>query len=128
MFGMQGYGGGAQYRRLDIAAKVEGASPHGLVAILFDELLLSLEATAAAQRARDYTRRGPRQTRALSILHALEGSLDHTQGGDIADGLAAIYREARRLTVTGCQEDSPDMIDQARGVIAEIAGAWRAIG
>lgn len=127
MFGMQGYGGGAQYRRLDIAARVEGASPHALVALLFDELLVSLEATAAAQRAHDYSRRGPRQTRALAILHALEASLDFDQGGDIAEGLASIYREARRLTVAGCQTDDPDQIDRARAVIAEIAGAWRSI-
>lgn len=128
MFAMKGYGGGAQYRRLDLAARVEGASPHALVALLFDELLVSLEATAAAQRAHDLNRRGPRQTRALAILHALEASLDYKQGGDIADGLAAIYREARRLTVAGCRDDAPDLIDDARAIIAEIAGAWRSIG
>lgn len=131
MFGMQGYGGGgagSRYRSLDMASKVEGASPHALIAVLFDELLLSLEATAAAQRSGDAAKRGPRQARALAILHALEASLDHEKGGEIAAGLAAIYRHARRETVAGVQEDAPERIDRARAMIAEISGAWAQIG
>ena len=132
MFGVQGYGAGggagARYRALDLGTRVQDASPHRLVAILFEELLLSLEATAAAQRAGDTARCGPRQARALSILHALEASLDFAAGGEIAQGLAAIYRHARRETVAGVQEDSPARIDGARTVIAEIAGAWTTIG
>lgn len=128
MFGAQAYGAGARYRKLDVASKVEGASPHRLIGILFEELSMSLEATAAAQRLGDVARRGPRQARAISILHALEASLDFDRGGEIAQGLAAIYREARRLTVAGVQENAPDRIDQARQMIAEIADAWGSIG
>lgn len=131
MFGMQGYGGGgagSRYRSLDVSSKVEGASPHALIALLFDELLLSLDATAAAQRSGDAARRGPRQARALAILHALEASLDYENGGEIAQGLAAIYRYSRRETVAGVQENAPERIDRARTSIAEIAGAWASIG
>ncbi len=128
MFGTQAHGAGARYRDVDIASRVEGASPHRLIAILFDELLLSLRATAAAVRQGDLVQRGPRQARALSILHALEASLDFAAGGEIAEGLAAIYREARRLTLAGLQENDPLRIEQARELVGEIAGAWDSVG
>ena len=127
MFGTQTLGARARYRDADIAAQVEGASPHRLIAILFDELLLSLRATAAAVRQGDLAKRGPRQARALSILHALETSLDFAAGGEIAEGLAGIYREARRLTLQGVQQNDPLWIDRARELVDEIAGAWSSI-
>ena len=131
MFGMRGYAGagaGSRYRALDVSSRVEGASPHRLIAILFDELMLALDATAAAQRQGDVAKRGPRQARALAILHALETSLDHEKGGEIAANLAAIYRHARHETLAGVQENAPERIEQARAAIGEIAGAWAGIG
>ena len=65
-----------RYENVDLASRIEGASPHALVAILFDELLKSLDAMAAACRRRDFGQRGTRQARALSVLLGLEASLD----------------------------------------------------
>ena len=79
-------------------------------------------------RQGDLARRGPRQARALSILHALETSLDFAGGGEIAEGLASIYRESRRLTLQGVRENDPLWIDRAGDLIAEIAAAWTSIG
>jgi flagellar protein FliS len=118
----------ARYQSVDMSSRIEGASPHGLVAILFDELLKALDAMAAAIRRGDVAQRGTRQARALSILHGLEGSLDFDKGGDIADGLSAIYREARRLTIAGGQANDAEAVAQAREMLGEIASAWSQIG
>jgi flagellar protein FliS len=111
-----------------MSSRIEGATPHGLVAILFDELLKALDAMSAAIRRGDIVQRGARQARALSILHGLEGSLDFEQGGDIAQGLSAIYREARRLTIAGGQANDAETIVQAREMLGEISAAWNQIG
>lgn len=118
----------ARYQSVDMTSRIEGASPHGLVAILFDELLKALDAMGAAIRRGDVGQRGTRQARALSILHGLEGSLDHEKGGEIADGLSAIYREARRLTVAGGRDNDVEPVLQARDMVGEIASAWGQIG
>ena len=118
----------ARYQSVDMSSRIEGASPHRLVAILFDELLKALDAMAAAVRRGDVVQRGARQARALSILHGLEGSLDFEKGGDIADGLNAIYQEARRLTLAGGRGNDAEQILQAREMLHEIASAWDAIG
>ena len=116
-----------RYQNVDLASRIEGASPHGLVAILFDELLKALDAMAAAARAREFGQRGTRQARALSILHGLEASLDYDQGGEIATSLAAVYAEARRLVIAAARDNDPDLVLRARNMLDEIASAWRQI-
>lgn len=117
----------ARYQNVDLASRVEGASPHGLVAILLDELLKSLDAMAAACRRRDFSQRGTSQARALNMLNGLESSLDHEKGGEIAQSLSTIYREARRLAIAGGRENDAEQVVRARTMVAEIASAWQAI-
>lgn len=131
MFYNQGYAGNTAARRyaaIHTGSRIEGATPHALVKILFDELLLALEASIVAERAGDRGKVSDKQARAMSILFALESSLDHERGGDIASGLAQIYREARRLLLLGAREHSAEPVEQARAMIAEIADAWNQIG
>ena len=126
MFYNQGYAGATAARRyaaVHSGSRTEGATPHALVRILFDELLLALDAAALAERQADRM-----QVRAMSILFALESSLDHDKGGDVALGLAQIYREARRLLLVGAKERVAEPVDKARAMIAEIADAWNQIG
>lgn len=118
----------ARYASIDVTSRIEGASPHRLVSILFDELLKALDAMSAAQARGDLAQRGSRQSRALAILSGLETSLDFEQGGEIANGLAAIYRQARRLVIVAAQENSPAPLLQAQDMLKEIASAWDGIG
>ena len=117
----------ARYQNVDLASRIEAATPHRLVAILLDELMKSLDAMAAACRISDFVQRGQRQSRALSILHGLEGSLDYEKGGDIAASLAAIYMQARRMVLAGARDNDSDALLKTREMIGEIASAWDAI-
>ncbi|BBF69035.1 MULTISPECIES: flagellar export chaperone FliS [Sphingomonas] len=131
MFYNQGYAGASAARRyaaVHSGSRTEGATPHALVKILFDELLQALEAAALAERNGDRVKVSDKQARAMSILFALESSLDFDKGGDISVGLAQIYREARRLLLVGAKERSAEPVDQAHAIIAEIAEAWNQIG
>ena len=116
------------YAAIDTGSRAEGASPHQLVRILFDELLLSLDAATLALRAGEGQKCLDRQTRALTILHALESSLDYDRGGEIAVSLGVIYREARRCTLEATAANAPESMESARHYIAEIADAWNQIG
>ena len=117
----------ARYQNVDLASRIEAATPHRLVGILLDELMKSLDAMAAACRVSDFVQRGQRQSRALSLLHGLEGSLDFEKGGDIAASLAAIYTQARRLVLAGARDNDSDTLLKAREMIGEIASAWDSI-
>jgi len=117
----------ARYQNVDLASRIEAATPHRLVAILLEELLKSLDAMAAACRVSDFAQRGQRQSRSLSILHGLEGSLDFEKGGEIAMSLAAIYARARHMVLAAGRDNDAEAVVSAREMIGEIASAWDAI-
>jgi len=125
---MSGRGAGQHYRTVDVTSKVEGASPHRLVAILYEELILAMAGLKQAIRRGDAVRRNDAAARATALLQSLEGSLDFDKGGDIARALSAVYGEARRLVGLGRSGDDADAIGRAQAMVAEIAEAWNAIG
>jgi flagellar protein FliS len=121
-------GAGAQYRAIDVSSKIEGASPHRLVAILYEELVLALSTMKMAIRRGDGLRQNEAQARALVIVQSLDSSLDFAKGGDIASALSSVYAEVSRLTALGGNAQDADAIDRAQKLIAEIAEAWNQIG
>lgn len=132
MFMSSGYGamGGAKmrYQTVDVASQVEGASPHRLIGILFDELTKAMDIMIAAQRAGNRAKMIDKQSRASTILLALETSLDFRNGGEIAINLAKVYREARRLIVLGGREGKAEHVVKAKEYLADIIDAWAQIG
>jgi len=119
---------GARYRDIDVASRVEGATPHGLISIMFEEVLKGIGTIAAAEAAHDLARRNAAQARVISLLHGLESSLDFARGGEIAENLGRIYREARRLLGPTPGMERHTALSQARDMLSTISGAWESIG
>ena len=129
MYRAAGFGGaGARYRNIENATRLEGASPHKLIAILFEELLRAVDATKLAMERGDMARQADRQAHALSILQALDACLDNVRGGEVAANLSKIFRDGSRLIATGSREKRADLIIRARAMLGEIASAWENIG
>lgn len=125
MFSSQGYASAARrYAAIDTSSRVEGATPHQLVRILFEELLRAMDSATLALKGGDMAKATERQTRALTILHALESSLDFEKGGEIALSLATIYRESRRRMIRAIGDKDAAPMESARAFIADIASAW----
>ena len=119
---------GRHYRSVDVTSKVEGASPHRLVSILYEELILALATMRQSIRRGDAARRNEAGARAVALLQSLDQSLDFEKGGEIARALTTVYGEARRLLGLGRTADDVDAIGRAQSMIGEIATAWNAIG
>jgi flagellar protein FliS len=119
---------GQQYRNIDLTSKIEGASPHRLIVILYEELILSLAGMKASLRRNDHLRVNESASRAQSIVQALEVSLDFKVGGEISKSLALIYREADRLVAESVRTREVAPLDTALAMIGEIADAWNQIG
>ena len=130
MYHSTGFAGTAsrRYAAVHSGSRIESASPHGLVKILFDELLLAIDAAALAMEQGERHKATDKYIRAISIIHALDSSLDMEKGGDIAIGLAQIYREARRLMVLAHQTGAHWEAHKAHAIVSEIADAWNRIG
>jgi flagellar protein FliS len=129
MFLQSGYSGGARarYQTVDVSSQVEGASPHQLVGILFDQLMQAIDTMLAAQCAGNRAKMIERQSKASMILITLETTLDYQAGGDLAVNLALVYREGRRLIQLGGRTITPEPVEQAKAMLGEIVDAWRKI-
>jgi flagellar protein FliS len=119
---------GARYRDIEVAARVEGATPHGLILIMFDELLKGIDTLQALEAMAEPARRNAAHARVISLLHGLETSLDYQRGGEIADNLGRIYREARRLLGPTPGMERATALAQARDMLTTVSSAWEAIG
>ena len=117
-----------QYQALSIASRIESASPHELVTILYEELLRALEvARAALSQGRSDAARSARE-RSASILVALDASLDLERGGEPARSLAQIYRAMQKELTRAVQDGDAAKLETLRQGVADLHSVWVQIG
>lgn len=106
---------------------VDGADAHGLVEILYRELISALERAEAAIAAKDYALRAQEVTRALTIIYVLGSSLDFEKGGEVAVSLGQFYEWARVNVIEASRVASAERLETVRKAVGDIADAWRSI-
>lgn len=115
------------YAAVDTMTRTEQASPHRLIELLYDELLACLRQSEIALRNGDMPLKSSRLSKALSILHGLESSLDFASGGEVAQSLAGVYKFVRGEVIAAGSDNDPAHMSGAAQAIGEIADAWRQI-
>lgn len=115
------------YRDMELQSRVASASPHGLVSLLYEELLRTLDLLAATAKRGSAISGNPHQAKALSIIIALESSIDFANGGDPASVLQRIYRSAVHRLNEAARTNDAGSIAELRDAISEIAYAWAAL-
>ncbi len=78
----------SSYREMEIHA----ASPHKLVVIVFEQLVVNLERARIAMERNDIELRVTSLRRARDIVTELLGTLDFEKGGALANQLADLYQ------------------------------------
>jgi flagellar protein FliS len=114
-----------RYQVLDLSSRMEGASPHRLVAILYEELQNALDGAIRARENGQDIVANSQMARARSILAALEAGLDFDRGGSLATTLCGVYRAMQRQ-LASATHDAQKLKDVKEGV-AEIAKSWSAL-
>ena len=113
-----------QYRQTAVSSAVLDASPHRLVSLMLAGIRERLKLASACIEIGDLPRKGQAIGEASMIIGQLDGSLDHAAGGEIADGLAALYDYSqRRLTEANLNNDAV-IVQEVDGLIADIEAAW----
>ena len=115
------------YEQVEQDFLVQGASRHRLVEILFAELLSSLDRAMLALSVNDLAARSAGTTKALTIIYALNSSLDHERGGAVAKNLADLYEWSRLTIIASGREKSRERLQSVRFAMSEIADAWSSI-
>jgi len=119
------------YQNAERQALEEMNDPHQIVLTMLDALLKSMRFfvdNIDLKNGGDAQLKSKHFARALTIIYALQSSLDFEKGGDIANNLFQLYEYARQKLISdlgkGVVTDTPSAIDALR----EIRDAWHMIG
>lgn len=117
------------YREVGVQTGIESASPHRLVAMLYDGLLESLALARGALHSGQVEAKCQAMARAIRIVEeGLLPGLDDKAGGEVATNLRDLYRYlSLRLTQANLKNDE-SIIVECVGLIEPVREAWAAIG
>lgn len=128
-----GYGmgmkGASAYARVGVESAALSASPHKLIVMLFDGLLMQIRKARLHIEKGNMSEKGMAVSRALDILNqGLLAALDRERGGEVATNLGNLYEYCARLLLQASVSNDLQKLDEAYALLEEIAGAWREIG
>jgi flagellar protein FliS len=103
------------------------ATPYQLVAMLFQKLLDNIATAKGAIAQKDYAKKGAQISNAIAILGVLEGSLDHSQGGDISDNLSALYTFSSEKLFEASTNNDIELLNEIALIIIPIKSGWDSI-
>jgi len=117
------------YQQVGVESQLANATPHALVAMLFDGFMEALAQARGAIRNRDAAAKGVAIGRAVRIIEeGLRAGLDVRAGGSLAQDLGELYTYiSRRLTLANLRNDE-DAIDECQRLMQPLREAWQAIG
>ena len=120
---------GGLYSQVGTETRVAGATPHQLVALLFEGYMEALAQARGALRTGQRAEKGLALGRTVRIVEeGLRAGLDLRGGGPLARDLDDLYRYlTRRLTLANLRDDEA-AIDECRRLVLPLQEAWAAIG
>lgn len=116
------------YDRKDyLQAAVAGASPVGLVVLLYERLVVDLTRALAAMEKGDMETRVAQINHAFLILGQLEGSLDSSRAPEAARTQARFYSMARAKILEAQVKSDRKMLEEQIVLFNEVRAAWELV-
>jgi len=117
------------YARVGLETGVAAASPHKLIAMLFDGALIAIRKAEQHMRAGEIAEKGAAISKAMSIVDSgLRSVLNLKEGGEIAQNLNALYVYIYERLAQAHVKNDPELLQEAYKLLAELKSGWDAIG
>jgi flagellar secretion chaperone FliS len=101
-----------------------GASPVGVIVLLYDRLARDIHAAVAAMKSNEVETRSSHVNHALLILQQLQGSLDFAAGGAAARQLDTFYSHIRGKLLEAQIRQSPELMLAQAQALLQVREAW----
>lgn len=117
----------SQYHETDLAARIESATPHALVALLYDQLIETIDVMLAMLAQGKAIGQDRHSQRAQSILVGLQTSLDFQTGGSVAEALEGVYQAMSAQLASAIAMKDAARLRELRTGAEDIASSWKKI-
>jgi len=114
------------YTKSDHQTVAESNDPVSIVALLFDELIRAMQdfITHSDKDTGKKEIQSRQFSRSLTIIYALQSSLNFEDGGDIATNLFKIYEYSRQQLLKDWKDNTTDGTEKAIIALDDIRDAW----
>jgi flagellar protein FliS len=104
--------------------RARGASPVGLVVLLYDAAIESLRRARIAAENGRIEERVATSNHVVLVINELVRSLDHKRGGQIARNLDQFYAVARARLMEANLRSDPWIFEELSGMFCSLREAW----
>jgi flagellar secretion chaperone FliS len=118
----------ATYQSVSVHGSVAGADPHRLVLMLMDGVLERLVSARACMERGEVARKAQLLHNCTTLIAELRCSLNMKDGQELARNLSDLYDYMTRQLLRANAENKPEIIREVASLLAEVRGAWVAIG
>lgn len=127
MFGVMNNPANA-YRKAGVETKVETATPHELVLMLYDGALTSIATASLYMQNQQIQEKGQAIGKAIDIIDGgLKACLNYQSGGEIAERLGALYEYMCTRLLHANLRNDPTALEEVAKLLKELKGAWEEI-
>lgn len=110
-----------------LESRILSADPVELVNILYEHAVLNTAQARECLAQRDIVGRTAKIGRVISILGELDGSLDHSAGGEISKNLARLYQYMRERLLMGNLRQQDEPLAEVEQLLTTLAEGWDSV-
>ena len=112
------------YGDVKVTTGVSKANNVELIQMLFDGLIESLATTKGHIQHNNIAEKGKSIARASRIVVGLQGALDFTRGGELAQNLNDLYNYVTRRLIFANAHNDMEALKEVQHLMSEIRSAW----
>lgn len=117
------------YQQVGVNSQVMGASPHGLISLLFHELIKCLTGAKTAMQSKDVPLKVRLMAKSARLIdEGLMSSLDTQAGGKLAGNLHRLYSYSLMRLAQANSANDVAMVDEVLGLLQPVMDSWDEIG
>jgi flagellar secretion chaperone FliS len=95
-----------------------------LIVMLYDGAIRFLQQSIAPMQSGDFEQKGKMINKTIAILYHLTGTLNYTEGGELATNLSRTYEYLIRRLVEANLKNDPEIIGEVVRLMRELRDAW----
>jgi len=115
------------YKSVGVKNDLAVADPHRVIQLLMQGSLENMAKAKGSIERKDYVQKSQTMSKAMSIITALQHSLDMNVGGDLSENLWSLYDFMVNHLMQASRENSLEKIDDVIEIMLQIKSGWDAI-